>query len=91
MRPEYAEEWQYYYSAAGGNADLGRLQVQFDEYYQVLADNGVRVNYIEPPVPAIGAYAGSRTSSRSPAAASSSTAEPSCTGTGSAPGRRAAR
>ena len=56
VRPEYAEEWQYYYSAAGGNADLGRLQVQFDEYYQVLADNGVRVNYIEPPVPAIGAY-----------------------------------
>ena len=38
------------------NADLGRLQAQFDEYYQVLADNGVRVNYVEPPVPAIGAY-----------------------------------
>ena len=55
-RPEYAEEWQYYYSSAAGNADLGRLQAQFDEYYQVLADNGVRVNYIEPPVPAIGAY-----------------------------------
>jgi hypothetical protein len=55
-RPEYAEEWQYYYSSAGGNADLGRLQAQFDEYYQVLADHGVRVNYIEPPVPAIGAY-----------------------------------
>jgi N-dimethylarginine dimethylaminohydrolase len=55
-RPEYAEEWQYYYSSAGGNADLGRLQAQFDEYYEVLADNGVRVNYIEPPVPAIGAY-----------------------------------
>ena len=56
MRPEYAEEWQYYYSTARGNADLGRLQAQFDSYYQVLEDNGVRVNYIEPPVPAIGAY-----------------------------------
>jgi N-dimethylarginine dimethylaminohydrolase len=55
-RPEYASEWQYYYSTAEGNADLGRLQAQFDEYYQVLADNGVRVNYVEPPVPAIGAY-----------------------------------
>jgi N-dimethylarginine dimethylaminohydrolase len=55
-RPEYAAEWQYYYSTAAGNADLGRLQAQFDEYYQVLRDNGVRVNYIEPPVPAIGAY-----------------------------------
>ncbi len=55
-RPEYAQEWQYYYSSAAGNADLGRLQAQFDEYYQVLADNGVRVNYIEPPTPAIGAY-----------------------------------
>jgi N-dimethylarginine dimethylaminohydrolase len=55
-RAEYAEEWQYYYSTAAGNADLGRLQAQFDEYYQVLRDNGVRVNYIEPPVPAIGAY-----------------------------------
>ena len=49
-------EWQYYYSSAAGNADLGRLQAQFDGYYQVLEDNGVRVNYIEPPVPAIGAY-----------------------------------
>jgi N-dimethylarginine dimethylaminohydrolase len=55
-RPEYAQEWQYYYSSAAGNADLGRLQAQFDEYYQVLSDNGVRVNYIEPPSPAIGAY-----------------------------------
>ena len=36
-RPEYAQEWQYYYSTAAGNADLGRLQAQFDEYYQVLA------------------------------------------------------
>src|SRR5262249_60296388 len=56
VRAEYADEWQYYYSSAAGNADLGRLQAQFDEYYAVLADNGVRVNYIEPPVPAIGAY-----------------------------------
>jgi N-dimethylarginine dimethylaminohydrolase len=55
-RPEYAREWQYYYSSAAGNADLGRLQAQYDEYYQVLADNGVRVNTIEPPVPAIGPY-----------------------------------
>ena len=55
-RPEYAEEWQYYYSTAAGNADLGRLQDQFDQYYEALADNGVKVNYIEPPVPAIGAY-----------------------------------
>jgi N-dimethylarginine dimethylaminohydrolase len=55
-RDEYAQEWQYYYSSRAGNADLGRLQAQFDEYYQVLADNGVRVNSIEAPVPAIGAY-----------------------------------
>jgi N-dimethylarginine dimethylaminohydrolase len=55
-RAEYAKEWQYYYSAAGGNADLGRLQAQFDEYYEVLENNGVRVNYLDPPVPAIGAY-----------------------------------
>jgi N-dimethylarginine dimethylaminohydrolase len=55
-RPEYDAEWQYYYSSAAGSADLGRLQAQFDEYYAVLADNGVRVNFIEPPVPAIGAY-----------------------------------
>src|SRR5579872_5448067 len=55
-RAEYADEWQYYYSSAAGNADLGRLQAQFDAYYQVLRDNGVRVNYVEPPVPAIGAY-----------------------------------
>jgi N-dimethylarginine dimethylaminohydrolase len=56
IRPEYAREWQYYYSSAAGNADLGRLQAQFDEYYELLERNGVRVNYIEPPVPAIGAY-----------------------------------
>jgi N-dimethylarginine dimethylaminohydrolase len=55
-RPEYAREWQYYYSSSAGNADLGRLQAQFDEYYELLERNGVRVNYIEPPVPAIGAY-----------------------------------
>jgi N-dimethylarginine dimethylaminohydrolase len=55
-RAEYAREWQYYYSAAGGNADLGRLQAQFDEYYDVLQNNGVKVNFLDPPVPAIGAY-----------------------------------
>src|ERR687888_47417 len=56
IRPEYAQEWQYYYSSAAGNADLGRLQAQFDEYYDALRGNGVRVNTIEAPVPAIGAY-----------------------------------
>jgi N-dimethylarginine dimethylaminohydrolase len=55
-RPEYAEEWQYYYSSAAGNADLGKLQYQFDAYYELLKEHGVRVNYVEPPVPAIGAY-----------------------------------
>jgi N-dimethylarginine dimethylaminohydrolase len=55
-RPEYAQEWQYYYSSAAGTADLGLLQAQFDAYYHALEDNGVRVHYIEPPVPAIGAY-----------------------------------
>ncbi len=55
-RQEYAREWQYYYSSAAGNADLGRLQHQFEEYYELLRANGVRVNYVEPPVPAIGAY-----------------------------------
>ena len=53
-RDEYAQEWQYYYSSAAGNADLGRLRYQFDEYYELLRDNGVRVNYLEAPVPAIG-------------------------------------
>ena len=56
IRPEYAEEWQYYYSTAAGNADLGKLQAQFDEYYDVLRANGVRVHSVEAPVPAIGAY-----------------------------------
>jgi N-dimethylarginine dimethylaminohydrolase len=56
IRPEYAEEWQYYYSSAAGYADLRRLQAQYDAYYAVLEEHGVRVNYIEPPVPAIGAY-----------------------------------
>src|SRR6266508_3403638 len=55
-RQEYAREWQYYYSSAAGNADLGRLQHQFEEYYELLRANGVRVNYVEPLVPAIGAY-----------------------------------
>ncbi len=56
IRPEYAQEWQYYYSSAAGNADLGKLQAQFDEYYDALAGHGVRVNYLDAPVPAIGAY-----------------------------------
>jgi N-dimethylarginine dimethylaminohydrolase len=56
IRPEYAKEWQYYYSSAAGNADLGKLQAQFDEYYDVLRANGVRVNMVEAPVPAIGPY-----------------------------------
>jgi N-dimethylarginine dimethylaminohydrolase len=55
-RPEYAKEWQYYYSSAAGVADLGKLQAQFDEYYDVLRSHGVRVNYVEAPVPAIGTY-----------------------------------
>jgi N-dimethylarginine dimethylaminohydrolase len=56
VRPEYADEWQYYYSSEAGLADLGRLQAQFDEYYDVLRANGVRVHSVEAPVPAIGAY-----------------------------------
>ena len=56
IRDEYAREWQYYYSSRAGNADLGRLQAQFDEYYAVLEQHGVRVNYIDAPVPAIGIY-----------------------------------
>jgi N-dimethylarginine dimethylaminohydrolase len=55
-RPEYAEEWQYYYSSAAGNADLGKLRYQYDRYYDLLREHGVRVNLIEPPEPAIGAY-----------------------------------
>jgi N-dimethylarginine dimethylaminohydrolase len=55
-RPEYAREWQYYYSSAAGNADLGKLQYQYDQYFATLEEQDVRVNYIEPPVPAIGAY-----------------------------------
>ncbi len=55
-REEYAKEWQYYYSSAKGNANLKALQKQFDNYYEVLKENGVRVNYIEAPVPAIGQY-----------------------------------
>ena len=55
-RPEYAIEPSYYYSTSKGVADLSKLQEQFDEYIKVLKENGVRVNYVEPPVPAIGAY-----------------------------------
>ncbi|MQA74834.1 MAG: hypothetical protein GEU88_10920 [Solirubrobacterales bacterium] len=56
VRDEYADQWQYYYSSSAGNADLGRLQAQFDEYYETLEDNGVNVHRIEAPVPAIGPY-----------------------------------
>ncbi|HKW04691.1 MAG TPA: arginine deiminase family protein [Nitrososphaerales archaeon] len=55
-REEYSKEWQFYYSSSKGNANLSKLQEQFDEYYRVLKQNGVRVNYVEPPLPAIGAY-----------------------------------
>ena len=55
-RDEYAKEWQYYYSSSAGNANLSKLQEQFDDYYEILKREGVRVNYVEPPVPAIGAY-----------------------------------
>jgi N-dimethylarginine dimethylaminohydrolase len=55
-RKEYAEEWQFYYSSSNGNANLPKLQEQFDSYYNILKENGVKVNYIEPPIPAIGAY-----------------------------------
>lgn len=48
--PEYVAEWRYYYSSAASNTDLDRLQTQ--KHYAVLADNGVRVSYTEPPVPA---------------------------------------
>ena len=91
IRPEYAQEWQYYYSSAAGNADLGRLQAQFDEYYQVLEDNGVRVNYIEPPVPAIGAYGYIKNLVTLAGGGSSPTAGRSCTATASARGSAGAR
>src|SRR5919201_318816 len=39
-RPEYAEEWQYYYSSAAGNADLGKLRYQYDRYYDLLREHG---------------------------------------------------
>ena len=55
-REEYASEWQYYYSSAAGTADLGKLRDQSDRYYELLREHGVRVNLVEPPVPAIGAY-----------------------------------
>ncbi|MHB1909292.1 MAG: dimethylarginine dimethylaminohydrolase family protein [Nitrososphaerales archaeon] len=55
-REEYAKEWQYYYSSSAGNANLAKLQEQFDSFYEALKQNGVKVNYVEPPIPAIGAY-----------------------------------
>src|SRR5487761_1726997 len=39
-----------------GNANLSKLQEQFESYYAALKQNRVRVNYVEPPIPAIGAY-----------------------------------
>jgi N-dimethylarginine dimethylaminohydrolase len=55
-RSEYEKEWQYYYSTTKGKGDLSRLQEQFDGYYKVLKQNGVKVNYVEPPLPSIGPY-----------------------------------
>src|SRR3954464_4072879 len=91
VRPEYADEWQYYYSSAAGNADLGKLQAQFDEYYDVLESNGVRVNYVEPPVPAIGAYGWIKNLLTLAGAASSCTAARSSIATASGRGSVAAR
>ena len=91
IRPEYAQEWQYYYSSASGNADLGRLQAQFDEYYEVLEENGVRVNYIEPPVPAIGAYGWIKNLVTLAGAGSSSAAARCSTATGWARGSAGAK
>src|SRR5436309_1569613 len=42
VRPEYADEWQYYYSSAGGNADLGRLQ---DRKSTRLNSSHVKISY----------------------------------------------
>jgi hypothetical protein len=50
-REEYANEWQYYYSSSAGTADLGKLRHQYDCYYELLRENGVRVNYVEPAQP----------------------------------------
>lgn len=55
-RKEYEKEWQYYYSTSRGRANLSNLQGQFDDYYRILKENGVKVNYVEPPLPAIGPY-----------------------------------
>ena len=63
------KEWQYYYSSAAGNADLGRLQAQFDEYYDVLAgQRRARQLHRGAGARASARTATSRTSSRSPAA-----------------------
>ena len=58
VRKEYGAEPQYYYSMApsGETANMSKLQDQYDYLYKVLKENGVRVNYVEPPVPMIGAY-----------------------------------
>ncbi|MFN3621654.1 MAG: hypothetical protein ACK4TI_02065 [Nitrososphaerales archaeon] len=48
-RREYALEPKYYYSTTASTANLSKLQEQFDEYFNVLKENGVRINYVEPP------------------------------------------
>lgn len=58
------QEWQFYYSSAAGNADLGKLQAQFDEYFDVLRANGVRVHSVEAPVPRSASTATGRRRSR---------------------------
>ena len=55
-RKEYEKEWQYYYSSSRGRANLAKLQGQFDDYYRILKENGVKVDFVEPPLPAIGPY-----------------------------------
>jgi N-dimethylarginine dimethylaminohydrolase len=58
IRKEYTMEPQYYYSMAppGETASMSILLDQYDNLYKILKENGVRVNYVEPPVPMIGAY-----------------------------------
>ena len=90
-RPEYAQEWQYYYSSAAGNADLGRLQAQFDAYYRRSKTTACASTTSSRRCPRSARTGGSRTSSRLQAAASSSTAARSCTGTGSGHGSADAR
>jgi N-dimethylarginine dimethylaminohydrolase len=55
-REEFSKEWQYYYSSSNGNANLQKLQEQFDSYFEILKNEGVKLNFVDPPIPAIGAY-----------------------------------